>query len=710
MLLPQSIVQIARFLILLSALFLIAACDKGKPLRISGYPLLKPSVPTNHFVAGTGQQEITPYAGIPLGGHGIGGRIARGTWMPLYARAFYFEDTSGRAVAMVSCDLFAVSEGLRAEVLRLVNKQARLEPSALLLSATHTHHGPANFASSAAYNGFGGPLPNFDKNVFDFLAPLIADAIVRAISDAHSHESEEQELILYSGFALGIQRNRAVTPFLRNDASLIQQIHDESYSAGTRCPDGSTENCPRYFATDPTLRVLEIRRNGMRRGLLVFYAVHPTAMSHDSEFYSPDLTGYAMKELGSSDGVVAGFFNGAEGDVSPDWDRQDREDVLRLGGALAMAVRNVISTTPVERSKQIDVKTYWTHAKQNGAEWTAAKFAAKPVPGAGEVGGAEDGPTVFYNYGFRGEARKLPEHATPEQGVKQPALSQPLKEFLDGWELGSIKLVLGIFGVWNLPDADSFPAEFPAGRLELGSVARFAFIPVEATTAVGSSIHAALGPETIILGLTNEYFGYTVTRDEYALQQYESGSTELGPNEAEGVVTLLKLAKAEPAQGSIGAQKFMPGKWRSSPLGLDLTLLRVPRNMVTDDLSPLLPTRLKRLESRIPRFRWIENDSGNRQPSQRRVSLYSKDANQPSYTLFANDRKSPDFLTAYDGGSTSMRTYISLWIPPLNGGTTSYYFSVQTGDGRTLCSEPFTVASLKPNSPVPQEEQCPRMP
>jgi hypothetical protein len=151
----------------------------------------------------------------------------------------------------------------------------------------------------------------------------------------------------------------------------------------------------------------------------------------------------------------------------------------------------------------------------------------------------------------------------------------------------------------------------------------------------------------------------------------------------------------------------MPGKWRSIPLGLDLPLLRVPRNTVTDDLSPLLPATLKRLESRIPRFKSIENQSGDRHPSRRQVSLFSRDASQPSYNLFADDRKSPDFLTAYDGGSASERTYIALWIPPSIGMSTSYYFKVQTGDGRTLCSEPFTLYSLKPESPVPQEQLCP---
>jgi len=192
-LMAQPVAKVARLFLILCAALLAVSCDKGKPLTINGYRL-NPPKPASHFTAGVGQEEITPYAGIPLGGHGIGGRIARGTWMPLYARAFYFQDTMGRSVAMVSCDLFAVSAGLRSDVLRRVNQKERLEPAALLLSATHTHHGPANFASSAAYNGFGGPLPDFDSEVFNFLSERIASAIVQAISDAHDHATEEHEL------------------------------------------------------------------------------------------------------------------------------------------------------------------------------------------------------------------------------------------------------------------------------------------------------------------------------------------------------------------------------------------------------------------------------------------------------------------------------------------------------------------------------------
>lgn len=125
--LSEKLMKSAQQLLILTALLFATSCNNGKTLVVESYSL-KPAKPVTHFIAGAGEAEITPYPGVPLGGHGPGGRIARGTWMALYARAFYFEDETGNAAEMGSCELFAVSAGLRAEVLRLINQEERLEP------------------------------------------------------------------------------------------------------------------------------------------------------------------------------------------------------------------------------------------------------------------------------------------------------------------------------------------------------------------------------------------------------------------------------------------------------------------------------------------------------------------------------------------------------------------------------------------------------
>src|ERR1035441_10904641 len=95
---------------------------------------------------------------------------------------------------------------------------------------------------------------------------------------------------------------------------------------------------------------------------------------------------------------------------------------------------------------------------------------------------------------------------------------------------------------------------------------------------------------------------------EYQAQQYEGASTLLGPGQAAGLARLLVLAAAgrgdPPAGNTVPARTFLAGPLRKNPFGPETLLVRRRRNMVDEDLEPLLPRRLRRLEARIPRFDW----------------------------------------------------------------------------------------------------------
>src|ERR1051325_10619960 len=247
---------------------LLAGCS-SYTIRIPAYSLHQP-VTAPRFIAGVGKAELTPPPGIPLGGHGPGGRVARAYWTRLYARAFYFQDRGGRAIALVSCDLFMLPAGLRAQVLEIVNRTHRLEDASLIISATHTHHSPANFASAPVYNAFAGPLPNFEPKLFHFLATQIAASVNDAVSNAQANASAPHALEVYQGEAPNIQRNRAIAPFFRNPTAIRDSILERAMDKGARCPDGTTAQCPRYLAVDPTLTAVRILRNGYTIGVLTF--------------------------------------------------------------------------------------------------------------------------------------------------------------------------------------------------------------------------------------------------------------------------------------------------------------------------------------------------------------------------------------------------------------------------------------------------------
>jgi neutral ceramidase len=154
---------------------------------VPGYKL-NVFTPAPRLRAGVGKVDITPPPGYPTGGHGPAGDIARGYWLRLYARAFFFTDPAGRALVLVSCDLFAMPAGLRELVAQRVAttwnaRGVLIRPEAILLAATHTHQSPGNFMTSSLYNGFGSVKAGFSRELFEFLAKRIASAIDVAVSD-----------------------------------------------------------------------------------------------------------------------------------------------------------------------------------------------------------------------------------------------------------------------------------------------------------------------------------------------------------------------------------------------------------------------------------------------------------------------------------------------------------------------------------------------
>ena len=212
------------------------------------------------FIAGAGKREITPPIGYPMGGHSIAAGIARGYWTRLYARSFYFQDAEGHQLVLVSADLFAIPAGLRARVLELLSQlkpQDSLPEESLVISATHTHLGPGNFATSSVYNSFASPLPGFDEDLFSYLAHQIANSITAAIKDANDHASDIHSIALHEGLACGMLRNRAIGPFLRDPPN----VQDAIVKQGSLCrgQDEALSNCKsdqaclRLLAVDPTM-------------------------------------------------------------------------------------------------------------------------------------------------------------------------------------------------------------------------------------------------------------------------------------------------------------------------------------------------------------------------------------------------------------------------------------------------------------------------
>ena len=221
---------------------------------------------------------------------------------------------------------------------------------------------------------------------------------------------------------------------------------------------------------------------------------------------------------------------------------------------------------------------------------------------------------------------------------------------------------------------------------------------MEATTAAGWAIRQAAGADAIV-GLANEYIGYTASAPEYGLQQYEGASTLLGPGQAAGLARLLFLTASgrgdSPSAEIVPTQRFAPGPRRKIGFVLQSLLVRRKRNMVDEDLEPFVPRELRRMESRIPRFSWIEAPAGDWHSDQRQIAIY---VNEQGWRKLDTDRGF-NFLTVLLEADQSTRNYTVLWLPS-DSGPRQFLFRVRTPTGSQFCSRPFTLAEIRSQAPV----------
>ncbi|MCA9685791.1 MAG: neutral/alkaline non-lysosomal ceramidase N-terminal domain-containing protein, partial [Myxococcales bacterium] len=340
-------------IVLLSSMLALGACARRQPHEA---PVISPRADTQAatddepaaplpLLAGAAKVDITPIAGVPLGGHAIEGGIGYGLWTRLWARAIYIEDAAGEPLVLVIADLWAMPAGLADDVVERVREHHGLKQlgrAQVLIAATHTHHSPSNYTSSRLYNRGASNTMGYDPELRDFLARRLAQAIAEAAGAA-----QPARLRLESATIPGVARNRSLPPFLENPEA-----------AGVLATNADLETCPDYprevegvdpcQAVDPTLTTLRIEDlEGRALAVAAFFAAHPTTMVNLTDAYNGDFfaiaTAAAEARLAATsaeaggptiaDPVVA-LFNGPQGDISPNWEEQGPPAARELGARL----------------------------------------------------------------------------------------------------------------------------------------------------------------------------------------------------------------------------------------------------------------------------------------------------------------------------------------------------------------------------------------
>lgn len=254
------------------------------------------------YYIGVGRADCTgQVSDINLMGYGKNGQNARGLLTRLFSRAFILADPDGsNRMAFVSVELCMISQRLRLEVLkRLESKYGSLyRRDNVILSAIHTHSGPAGFFQ---YTLYILASEGFSNRTFQY----IVSGIMKSIDIAHTN-LKPGKILINKGNVANVQINRSPSSYLLNP-----QSERARYSSNT----------------DKEMLVLKlVDLNGEDLGLISWFAIHPVSMNNSNHFVNSDNMGYAAylfeqeKNKGYLPGqgpFVAGFASSNLGDVSP---------------------------------------------------------------------------------------------------------------------------------------------------------------------------------------------------------------------------------------------------------------------------------------------------------------------------------------------------------------------------------------------------------
>jgi neutral ceramidase len=713
----------------------MSACNSNKTIKIKLKPAQKIIEASGTFQAGAAKVDITPPPGYPMAGYSLAGKLSRGWWTRLYAKSIYLEDSQGSRLVLVSCDLQGIPAGLADKVAEIVaTKISSTHPDSayigreqIILAATHTHNGPGNFFTSPAYNAQASPLSGFDEAVFDFLANRIALSITKAIA------SKKPALIKKGEMELpGLSRNRSLAAFERNSSQEKDEIlgHVSNPQAFfTSDLPASVPSARAFQAVDPKLTILKIEPPGgaIKAPIAVaaFFAVHPTSMGPETEVYSSDIFGVAstlveqyLRNHFSNENCVVAFFNGAEGDISANWKTRNRQNTLRIGEGLANGIFKALALAKEPVNGEISYRYEVVGIAERRVEdlhGEAANLcfsdqrmqtAKKPYPGVATFGGAEDGRTIFYQYGFREGYRA--KDCDRGHGYKLFSLDKLLDIFLPRDHDALQELVSKIFKA-NV----QVPREIPLGVYSMGPVV-FTTLPGEFSMALGKRIietlREATNSETVLLiGLANEYLSYFTTPSEYNAQHYEGASTMYG--QVAGLFVEQELARIAKFPKNTANYKLAKTYKVGPPAVSELGKISPDDTWRLEEGLENLLEEGSRVQRHFPQFFWwdkpisladgldtinpvVSIEQKTSQGWKPLLAPFRNFSGNEKMTVMECDTTSLNFVTVIDSVSNNLSRLRTVWMVPIKDKAQPVRFCVTTPPGKVIRSKAFKIEEV----------------
>lgn len=500
------------------------------------------------YNVGLGRGDVTgPAAEIGMMGYAKQGQNTKGIHTRLFSRAFIVEDVDSRTrVVFVSVD-----EAMMGQLVKIgvMEKLSSLFPGVyteenVVLSATHTHSGPAGFMQYVLFN-----VPNlgFVAQTLD----AMVDGIVESISRAHANLAPGK--VYHS---VGV---------VDEEASINRS--PTSYDAN---PEEERARYPGNLDKD-MVQLSFYDDQGTALGVLNWFSVHPNSMNNTNHFISGDNKGAAslMFEKAMDPDYVAGktpfiaaFASTNLGDVSPNTLGPRCIDTGLLcdtehstcDGRTQMCIasgpgKDMFESTKIIAERQFrksydlfsnpDTYTELSGPVQYVHQWVDMSSyqvsledgtivsTCKPAMGYSFAAGTTDGPGEF-------------------DFTQGAVTGNPFWDFISGLlkdpspeteACHAPKPILLDTGEYTLP-FPWHPTSVDTQILRVGNFAMVA-VPGEFTTMAGRRLRESVaraaaeeGEEmsVVIAGLSNTYTHYITTYEEYQKQRYEAASTIYGPH------------------------------------------------------------------------------------------------------------------------------------------------------------------------------------
>ncbi|MGH3411930.1 MAG: neutral/alkaline non-lysosomal ceramidase N-terminal domain-containing protein [Marmoricola sp.] len=460
------------------------------------------------LLAGAAEVDITPPPGMPKAGHSRNAHDGTGFRTRLKARVVHLR-YGEVSLALVACDLLAgsalVHRALADEL--AAGGDTDVPAEGLFLGATHTHAGPGQYSGSEFYNHWAANRPGFDPGYARFLIGQLVAAVREAVSTRTAARAAIGTCEVW-----GLTRNRSLGAHVRN-ADLA---------------DRRTTDQRKYAAIDPRLHLLRVdRADGGPLAAYTWFSIHGTGISHHDTSYHADVWAYLNRELAdrveaaTGSRPVSAAAVASHGDMTP----AVRPGMLvfpeaeRVGRGIGSAAAELHQGLAPKLRTDFPLRCALREVEL--AEHPTYDGITLPGPriGTAKAAGAVENQTPV----LRLVTPFRPGHGRSPRGPHA-------EKRIAGSEAGHPYLVG--------PEA-SFPHLLPVQLVGLAD-RTVVGVPFETTVEAGRRIAARLGPGAFVSSLANDHCDYLTTREEYAAQFYEGGSTVFGPRQQEFVAAAAR--------------------------------------------------------------------------------------------------------------------------------------------------------------------------